>query len=74
MEMPAPLVLPLQNGGIGAEWQVFGMNIELRFRNPYHIYSVLEDARGVIPPFHGRDPHLVQARTTLRELATRAVR
>jgi hypothetical protein len=74
MELPVPLILPLQNGGIGAEWHDHGMNIELRFRNPYHIYAVLEDARGVIPPLHGRDLHLVQARTALRELATRAVR
>jgi hypothetical protein len=71
MEIPAPLILPLQNGGIGAEWHDFGMNIELRFRNPYHTYAVLEDARGVIPPFHGRDPRLVQAHTALREFATR---
>jgi hypothetical protein len=49
------------------------MNIELRFRNPYHIYAVLEDARGVIQPFHGRDPGLVQTRAALRELATRAI-
>jgi hypothetical protein len=71
VEIPAPLILPLQNGGIGAEWHAFGMNIELRFRNPYHTYAVLEDARGVIPPFHGRDPGLVQTHTALREFATR---
>ena len=71
-EAPAPLVLPLQNGGIGAEWHDLGLNIELQFRKPYHIYTVLEDARGVIPPLHGRDVHLVQARTALREFASRA--
>jgi hypothetical protein len=73
MELPVPLILPLQNGGIGAEWHDHRMNIELRFRKPYHIYAVLEDARGVILPLHGRDPHLVRARTALRELATRSV-
>lgn len=73
MELPVPLILPLQNGGIGAEWHDHGMNIELRFRNPYHIYAVLEDARGVIQPFYGRDPRLVRTRAALRELATRAI-
>jgi hypothetical protein len=72
MELPVPLILPLQNGGIGAEWHDHGMNIELRFRNPYHIYAVLEDARGEILPFHGRDPHLVRARVALHEFTTRA--
>lgn len=71
MEIPAPLILPLQKGGVGAEWHAFGMNIELRFRNPFRTYAVLEDARGVIPPFHGRDPGLVQTHTALREFATR---
>jgi hypothetical protein len=71
MELPVPLILPLQNGGIGAEWHDRGMNIELRFRNPYHIYAVLEDARGEILPFHGRDPHLVRARVALHEFTTR---
>ena len=72
MELPVPLILPLQNGGIGAEWHDHGMNIELRFRNPYHIYAVLEDVRGEILPFHGRDPHLVRARVALHEFTTRA--
>jgi hypothetical protein len=72
MKLPVPLILPLQNGGIGAEWHDHGMNIELRFRNPYHIYAVLEDARGEILPFHGRDPHLVRARVALHEFTTRA--
>jgi hypothetical protein len=73
MELPVPLILPLQNGGIGAEWHDRGMNIELRFRNPYHIYAVLEDARGEILPFHGRDPHLVQTHAALHQFTTRAI-
>lgn len=72
LELPVPLVLPLQNGGIGAEWHTVGMNIELRFRQPYDIYVVLEDARGVIEPFHGRDPDLVHAPSALYELSTRS--
>jgi hypothetical protein len=73
MGLSSPLMLPLQNGGIGAEWHDVGMNIELRFRSPYHVYAVLEDARGAIPPFHGRDPHLVHTRLAMRRFATRAV-
>jgi hypothetical protein len=73
MELPVPLILPLQNGAIGAEWHDHGLNIELRFRNPYDIYAVLEDARDAIQPFYGRDPFLVETLAALRELATRAV-
>src|SRR6516225_6752499 len=46
LELPPPLVLPLQNGGIGAEWHTSGMNIELRVRKPYGIYAVLEERPG----------------------------
>jgi hypothetical protein len=73
MELPVPLILPLQNGAIGAEWHDHGLNIELRFRNPYDIYAVLEDARDAIQPFYGRDPFLVETLAALRELSTRAV-
>jgi hypothetical protein len=73
LKLPSPLMLPLQSGGIGAEWHIGGMNIELRFRKPYDIYAVFEDARGAIEPFHGRDPDLVRARFALRELSTRSV-
>jgi hypothetical protein len=72
-QLPPPLVLPLQNGGIGAEWHSSGMNIELRVRKPYDIYAVVEDARGVIPQYFGRDPDLVHARSALCELSTRVV-
>jgi hypothetical protein len=71
-ELPAPLILPLQNGGIGAEWHTSGMNIELRFRKPYDVYALLEDARGNTP-FHGRDPDLVHIRPALRDLSRRCV-
>ena len=70
--LPTPLILPLQNGGIGAEWHTSGMNIELRFRKPYDIYAVLEDAHGAIEQFHSRDPDLVRARSALSELSTRS--
>jgi hypothetical protein len=72
LELPPPLMLPLQNGGIGAEWHTSGMNIELRVRKPYDIYAVLEDAQGVISEYYGRDPDLVHARAALCELSTRA--
>jgi hypothetical protein len=72
LKVPSPLILPLQSGGIVAEWHTGGMNIELRFRKPYDIYAVLEDARGVIEAFHGRDPDLVRAHPALGELSTRS--
>jgi hypothetical protein len=71
-QLPPPLILPLQNGGIGAEWHTSGMNIELRVRKPYDIYAVLEDAQGAIPQYYGRDPDLVHARAALCELSTRS--
>jgi hypothetical protein len=72
-DVPPALILPLQNGGISAEWHTAGLNIELRFRKPYEVYAVLEDARGAIVAHHGRDPHLVQTRAALRELGKRSL-
>jgi hypothetical protein len=71
LDLDSPLLLPLQNGGIGAEWHDFGLNIELRFRNPYQVYVVIEDARGIISPFHDFDSNLLQLNVALRELAAR---
>jgi hypothetical protein len=72
LKLPAPLILPLQGGGIGAEWHTSGMNIELRFRKPYDVYAVLEDVRGTIAAFHSRDSDLVHTRSALCELGTRS--
>jgi hypothetical protein len=71
LELPIPLILPLQNGGISAEWHAAGMNVELRFRKPYDVYAVLE-GRGD-PTFHGRDPDLGRARDALRNLSRRCL-
>ena len=71
LDIPLPLMLPLQNGGVGAEWHDSGLNIELRFRNPYQVYAVLEDARGIIPELQVYDQNLALARIALRELANR---
>jgi hypothetical protein len=73
LELPPPLILPLQSGGISAEWHESGINVELRFRKPYDIYAVLEDARGVFGPIHSRDPELVHTRSALYELSSRSV-
>jgi len=73
LELPSPLMLPLQNGGLGVEWHEKGLNIELRFRNPYQVYVVLEDAHGIVPTLHDFDPNLVKARVAFHELATRKV-
>jgi hypothetical protein len=74
LKLPPPLILPLQNGGIGIEWHASGMNVELRFRKPYEVYAIFEDARGVIATYQGRDPYLVQARSALSQLNARAPR
>ena len=71
-EIPTPLILPLQNGGIGAEWHTSGMNIELRFRKPYDVYVLLEDVQGTAS-FHGRDPDLVHTHPALHELSRRPI-
>jgi hypothetical protein len=71
LELPTPLILPLQNGGISLEWHAAGMNVELRFRKPYDVYAVLE-GRGY-PTFHGRDPDLGRTRDTLRNLSRRCL-
>jgi hypothetical protein len=70
--LPSPVVLPLRNGGIGAEWHERDMNIELRFRRIFDVYAVIEDARGIVPDFHGRDPSLQHARAALQEFARRS--
>jgi len=73
-KLPLPLILPLQNAGMGVEWHTADMNIELRFRKPYHVYAVLEDARGAIQEYHGRDPDLMRASSALACLNARLVR
>lgn len=72
LALAPPLILPLQNGGIGAEWHSAGMNIELRFRRPFDVYAMIEDSQGVTPTCHGRDPDLKRAQLALRELSCRA--
>jgi hypothetical protein len=71
IELPTPLILPLQNGGIGVEWHDCGLNIELRFRKPYDVYAKIEDALEEIPSHYGRDSNLIQTRTALFKLCNR---
>lgn len=71
LQLPTPLILPLQAGGIGAEWHMCGMNIELRFRKPYDVYALVEDARDGVS-FRGRDRDLTQTGNALRQLSTRS--
>lgn len=67
-----PLISPMRRGGLSAEWHERGMNIELRFRGPHDVYAVIEDARGEIADFRGRDPHLMRAAGAIAELAVRS--
>jgi hypothetical protein len=71
--LPPPLVDPLQLGGVSFEWHEFGLNIELRFRGRADVYVVIEDARGELAEFHGRDVELHRAREALAVLAMRQV-
>ena len=72
LALPSPMMLPLQNGGIGAEWHDLGMNVELRFRKLYQdVYAVVEDAHDIVSPYHGRDPYLQNVELALRELSHR---
>jgi hypothetical protein len=68
-----PQINPLQLGGVCAEWHELGMNIEIRFRGVDDVYVVIEDAKGEIDSFYGRDPHLKSAATALLHLARRAL-
>lgn len=73
LSLAPPIMLPLRNGGIGAEWHDHGMNIELRFRRLFDVYAVVEDIRGIVPAYHGRDPLLRHADAALREFHRRAI-
>jgi hypothetical protein len=71
LALPCPMMLPLQDGGIGAEWHDLGMNVELRFRKLYDVYAVVEDAHDIVSPYHGRDPYLRNVESALLELSHR---
>jgi hypothetical protein len=71
LNLSIPVILPLQSGGIGAEWHDFGMNIELRFRRVSNIYVIVEDAQHTIPTFQGPYPDLHEVGFALRELSRR---
>jgi len=70
-QVSAPLVHPLQLGGVSFEWHDAGLNIEIRFRGPQDIFVVIEDARGELPEFMGKDPWLSQAAPALFSLMAR---
>lgn len=72
-KLAAPLVNPLQLGGVSCEWHERGMNIELRFRGRDDVYTVVEDATGEAPEFFGRDAGLRRAVNALRILVARQV-
>lgn len=69
--LPAPLVHPLQLGGVSVEWHAAGLNIEVRFRGTDDIFVIVEDARSDASKFYGSDPTLKHAGSALRELARR---
>jgi hypothetical protein len=70
-KLPAPLLAPLQLGGLSAEWHERGMNIEVRFRGAENAFVVIQDARKEVPEFLGPDPKLIRARGALEKLSAR---
>jgi hypothetical protein len=73
LAVDAPLLTPLQGGGLGAEWHAFGLNIELRYRGPYDTYVLIEDVRGRLETRASRGVSFEAVRGALEELARRAV-
>ena len=69
--VPAPLVIPLQQGGLSIEWHSEGLNIELRFRESLDPYVLIDDARGEECQWRGRDQALRFAKKALCRLASR---
>jgi hypothetical protein len=70
-KLPAPLVAPLQSGGVSVEWHDHGLNIEMRFRGLKDVFAVIEDASDQIEDYFGRDPNLERASVALDMLASR---
>jgi hypothetical protein len=70
-QVSPPLVHPLQLGGVSFEWHDAGLNIEIRFRGPQDIFVVIEDARGEVAEFMGKDPWLTEAMPALFALMSR---
>lgn len=68
-----PLILPLDDGGVSAEWHDHGLNIEVRFRSSNSYYVVIEDARAQIPEYRGRDPLLARVIEAISALARRSI-
>lgn len=68
----SPIVCPLQHGGVSVEWHAHGLNIEIRFRSDNHVFVVVEDARGELSTFHGRDNTVSRAANALRVLRQRS--
>jgi hypothetical protein len=66
-----PIVMPLQSGGVGAEWHEAGLNIELRFRSPTRVYCLIEDAKCTLSRFSGFEGALTAATMALNVLAQR---
>jgi hypothetical protein len=68
-----PLIMPMDDGGVSAEWHEQGLNIEVRFRASRSAYAVIEDARTQIPEYRGRDPMLARVIEALITLARRSI-
>ena len=72
VRLELPLILPLDLGGLSAEWHNHGLNIEIRFRASQPVYVIIEDARAEIRGYRGRDPSLARAFEAIIALALRS--
>jgi hypothetical protein len=70
--IPAPSFMPGPNGDVWAIWGDFGLNIEICFRSPGDIFSMVDDAWGEIQDFEEPDPGLALTTHVLSDLRRRA--
>ncbi len=69
--VPAPLVTPLQLGGVSIEWHIHDIDIEVRFRANHPPFVLVDDVRNECPAFRGQDPLLNKVISALKLLAQR---
>jgi hypothetical protein len=70
--VPAPLVTPLQLGGLSVEWHSHDLDLELRFRVGHPPFTLIDDIRGECAEFRDHDPGLVNAIAAMNLLARRS--
>jgi hypothetical protein len=70
--VPAPSFSPGAHRDLWALWAAHGLDIELCFRRPGDVISMISDDKGAIEDFEDDDPHLTVTYAALQELGRRA--